>query len=254
MTPTGLLFSQPLRFPYDTEHRILSVIQQLLEESCFDFVKRRLPLILEDLGWNCAAAGELTEWLRILKRHAADLPDGFMGTEGPSSLNNVAPTVARLRHTAVHRLHLTLEELLDMIWSAYILAEILQHIKIAHKLKSLHSIVETQAKKMEHDIGAIKQETSTALLTLQRQKEALARREQRLLSDAAQQEMTIPAVAGQVLAESVNLILAANEPDIVLEEQRTIRRDFKTSAADYGVIVEEDDIESDEDRLQAELG
>lgn len=107
---------------------------------------------------------------------------------------------------------------------------------------------------MEHDIEAIQQEAGTTLLRLQRQKEALARREQQLLSDAAQQKIDIPAAAGQALVESINVLLAANEPNMAVEKQGMIRRDGNALDADYGVTVEEDDIESDEDRLQAELG
>ncbi|KAF1936814.1 hypothetical protein EJ02DRAFT_301991, partial [Clathrospora elynae] len=164
---------QPARFPYETQHRILSIIQQLLEESCFNFVKQWLPSVLEKHSWNCAAAGELTEWLYILRRQARDLPNGCISTEGRASLNNIAPAVARLRHTAVHRLHLTSDEFLDQIYSALILAEVLQDVKSTSTLQALYRRVDTHAKKMDCNIEAVQHEICTTLLQIQRKREAL---------------------------------------------------------------------------------
>ncbi|KAF1977620.1 hypothetical protein BU23DRAFT_660163 [Bimuria novae-zelandiae CBS 107.79] len=69
------------RFPFNTQHRILSIVQRLLEESCFRFTEKWLPFVLERYGWTCAAAGEPTKWLSILKKHMNDLPHNCLGTE-----------------------------------------------------------------------------------------------------------------------------------------------------------------------------
>ena len=243
---------QPPQFPYETQHHILSRTQQLLEESCFNFVKQWLPSVLEEHGWNCAAAGELTEWLNIIKRHARDLPDGCISIEGQTSLKNIAPAVARLRHTAVHRLRLTSEEFLSQIRSARMLTVVLQDVRSTSMLQDLYISVETQAKEMEHNIVVVQQEVDTALVQIQRQREALTQREQQLLSYAAQRNIDIPVATGLALLESVNMLLTPSELNAVVEKQSTGGRD-KIATHAYGVIVEEDDIESDEDRLQAEL-
>jgi hypothetical protein len=244
--------SGPLRFPYETQHRILSTIQQLLEESCFNFVKQWLPSILEKLNWNCAAAGELTEWLNILRRHARDLPNGCISTERQVSLNNIAPAVARLRHTAVHRLHLTSDELLDQIRSAHILAEVLQDVRSTSLLQALYGSVDTQTKEMKHNLEAMQQEVDTTLLQIQSQREALIQREQQLLSYATQRNIDIPVATGLALLESLNVVLSHSKPNIVVEKQSVVGCD-ENAAHTYGVMVEDNDIESDEDRLQAEL-
>jgi hypothetical protein len=241
---------QPPQFPYETQHRILSTTQQLLEQSCFNFVKQWLPSVLEKHSWNCAAAGELTEWLNIIKRHARDLPDGCISIEGQASLKRIAPAVARLRHTAVHRLHLTSEEFLSQIRSASMLTEILKDVRSTSTLQALYIRVDTQAKNMEQNIVAMQQEVDTTLVRIQRQREALARREQQLLLYATQQYIDIPVATGLALLESINTL---SKPNIVVEKQ-SIGGCDKNTTHTYGMIVEDDDIESDEDRLQAELG
>ncbi|KAF2022997.1 hypothetical protein EK21DRAFT_48202, partial [Setomelanomma holmii] len=111
---------------YETQHRILSTIQQLLEESCFNFVKQYLPSVIEEHSWTCAAAGELTEWLYILKMHAQALPKGRVSTKEQSSFKTITGPVAQLRHTAVHRLHLISADFLSQIRSAIMLTEVLR--------------------------------------------------------------------------------------------------------------------------------
>jgi hypothetical protein len=234
---------QPQRFPYEIQHRILSTIQQLLEESCFKFVKRWLPSVIKKHNWNCAAAGELTEWLYILRSHAQDLPKGCVSTEAQCSLEKITLTVARLRHTAVHRLHLTPSDFLGQIRYAIMLTEVLQDVGTASILEALYGRVDTHAKKMDHDIEAVQQRVHAALLLMQREKEELAEREQQLLSYAAQQNIDIPDATGVVLLDSINAVLASSNANIVVEKQQ---------GAD-GVIVEDDDIDSDEEQLQAEL-
>jgi len=80
--------------------------------------------------------GELTEWLRILETHGEDLRSHM--DKGKFSLNSIVPAVAQLRHTVVHHLYLTVDELLHQIRSAVILTEILQDIHTTSILKALY--------------------------------------------------------------------------------------------------------------------
>jgi hypothetical protein len=137
--------------------------------------------VIEKHNWNCAAAGELTEWLYILRRHAQDLPKGCVSTEAQYSLEKITLTVARLRHTAVHRLHLTPSDFLSQIRHATVLTEILQDVGTTSILQALYGRVDAHAKKMDHDIEAVRQRVDAALLQMQREKEELAEREQQLL-------------------------------------------------------------------------
>jgi hypothetical protein len=132
------------------------------------------------------------------------------------------------------------------------LAEVLQDAGSMSTLQALYRTVDTRAKQMEHDVVAMQQEVHTTLIQIQTEKQELAQREQQVLSYAAQQNIDIPIVIGRALLESINTVPVPGKPTMIAEEQSIGGRDISAVRA-YGVVVEDDDIESDEDRLQAEL-
>lgn len=71
------------------------------------------------------------------------------------------------------------------------------------------------------------------------------------MSYVARRKTNIPAAAGQSLDESVNMLLATRKLYVVGEKYAMAKHNENVTFTDYG--IEEDDIESDEDQLQAEL-
>ncbi|KAF3400327.1 hypothetical protein DPV78_006084 [Talaromyces pinophilus] len=65
----------PTFFPYRAQHAILSKVQSVLADCCFEFVCKWQPSILEDRAWDCAAAVELTKWTRMLAKKAEKFPE-----------------------------------------------------------------------------------------------------------------------------------------------------------------------------------
>ncbi|KAF1977621.1 hypothetical protein BU23DRAFT_660167 [Bimuria novae-zelandiae CBS 107.79] len=106
---------------------------------------------------------------------------------------------------------------------------------------------------MRQNQETMQREVDSALLQIQWEREALIQREHRVQLYVARQKTNIPAAAGQSLDESINVLLATRKLGIVEEEHIMPRHNENAKDNDYGVIVEEDDIESDEDRLQSEL-
>lgn len=58
----------PSYFLYSAQHSVLSDIQQVLEECCFDFTKKWLSSEVKNHKWDCAVAMKLTEWLKFLAK------------------------------------------------------------------------------------------------------------------------------------------------------------------------------------------
>ncbi|KAF1346402.1 hypothetical protein EJ07DRAFT_22865, partial [Lizonia empirigonia] len=139
----------PSVFPYNVQHYILLLSQQMLEEACFRFMNQWLPSLLEERGWTCAAAVELTEGVRVIEKHLDILPDNCMDTEQQMCFKETLPCVTQLRHTAVHRRHLTSAELQKQVHSAYMLAEVLQDNECRNKLHTIHLRVDTSVKNMD---------------------------------------------------------------------------------------------------------
>jgi hypothetical protein len=84
---------------YRCQHLITTTIQNLLEESCFEFAQQHFPRILASKGWDCHEAVELTAWTRLISQHP---PQPAKGINKP--IDELFGHLHELRHSAVHRL------------------------------------------------------------------------------------------------------------------------------------------------------
>lgn len=205
--------------------------------------------MLQKRGWDCAAACELTKWLHIVREHVKHLPNGYTAVEGRASLYHVIQNVSKLRHAAVHRLHLTPQEFLDQIQSAHMLTEVLHDDKTLKKLQDLYVNVDTQSKRMEGSAKVMEQRMCSTLTEIRRQKSILEAREKELLSYCELKKIEITNAAGQALERSINTLLGDQELESARKKENVSRPDKNN----FGVVIEEGDIESDEEWLQAEL-
>lgn len=199
--------------------------------------------MLEKCGWTCAAAVKLTNWVRVIKKHLDILPNGCMNTEQQKRFKETLPYIIRLRHTAVHRLHLTSVQLLKQVHSACILAEVLQDNECRNRLQTIHSRLDMWVKNMDHDMEVMKQEAERRVHQL----------ELMLQTTIAQQQNKISSAAGQGLVDSIITEFGLHPPDATAEIKSTFTRDEHAKDTGGNILIDEDDIESDENRLQTEL-
>jgi hypothetical protein len=108
----------PLSLPYKTQHRLLTIIQSILEECCFNFGRLWLPEVLKTRSCECVESIELTRWTRILVRYCKHLPL-LVAAEIPDvSFRDVHFKTHQIRHTAVHRRVVSVGEVEKMIGAA----------------------------------------------------------------------------------------------------------------------------------------
>ncbi|PYH49334.1 uncharacterized protein BP01DRAFT_362276 [Aspergillus saccharolyticus JOP 1030-1] len=144
-SPTETPMAPPMRLclPYKTQHRILTTVQRVLEESIFEFLQMWLYLELASEGWDCPEAIELTTGMRFLKKWRTRLSkDAFCFVN--YDLDAVFQAVAPIRHAAVHRQHKTIQGICDCIAAAQQLTEILQDQTRTLQLHELHWHVQGQ--------------------------------------------------------------------------------------------------------------
>jgi hypothetical protein len=206
-------------------------------------MKRWFPSLLEEHGWTCAAAVELTKWVRVIQKHLDILPNGCMYTEQKKCFKRTLPHITRLRHTAVHRLHLTSVQLLKQVHSAYILAEVLEDKECTNRLQTMHLRVDKWVKNMDHDTEVMKQEAERRVRQL----------ELMLQITIAQQENRISSAAGQGLIDSIITEFGLHHPNAAAEIKGTLTCDEHAGNTGGIILIDEDDIESDENQLQTEL-
>jgi hypothetical protein len=199
--------------------------------------------LLEERSWTCAAAVELTKWVHIIKEHLDVLPNACMNIEQQKCFKDTFPCVIRLRHTAVHRLHLTSVQLLKQVHSAHVLAEVLQDHECSVKLQTIYLGVDMWIKKMDHDLEVMKQEADRRARQL----------ELMLQKTIAQHQNKISSAAGQGLIQSIATEITLHYPNAAAELKGISTCDEYARNTGDTILVDEDDIESDENRLQTEL-
>jgi hypothetical protein len=215
---------------------------------------RCLPYLLEERGWDCEAAIELPRGLRMIDKHSKNLPKGCLNPTGQSSFQELTMIVTQLRNAAVHRTHLTSDELLKQVHSAHLLAEALQDSGAKDILGILHVQVNKFIKRMDHDMRIMEREARRGLLHIKMQRDALCQKEEILQKSIAQQQIDIPSAAGKELIELISSMIDPQRSNIDGEIKSTVTCDKHVGYTGCNsVAVDEADIESDEDRLRAEL-
>ena len=108
-----------LYLPFKTQHKILTVVQTILEECCFDFGKTWVPRLMKAQKWDEPESIELTQWVKIFSKHTKDLPTSATQPIAGKSLKQVLFGTSNLRHAAVHRVPTTAAEIVNMLCAAH---------------------------------------------------------------------------------------------------------------------------------------
>jgi DNA polymerase kappa len=169
----------PTFFPYRAQHAILLKVQSVLEDCCFEFVRKWQPSILEDRAWDCAAAVELTKWTRMLAKKAEKFPEHAFKI-GNAPLTDILFATHKLRHTAVHRLPTTCRGVEALVESAVILAETLQDPLRTAKLEDLRLEIDSKIRSMELNKNVLENSLSQELQKIQRQRDDLDLQEKKV--------------------------------------------------------------------------
>ena len=115
----------PVYLPFRTQHRILVLVQSLLEECCLDFGEAWVPKLMEAQNWHEAESIELTKFVQRFSKYAKSLPKGALKPVRDKSAAEVLFATSKLRHSAVHRLSTSASGIMSMLTAAIDFAEIL---------------------------------------------------------------------------------------------------------------------------------
>ncbi|KAE8373329.1 hypothetical protein BDV26DRAFT_301180 [Aspergillus bertholletiae] len=164
----------PLYFPYHAQHFILSNVQQLLEECCFDFLSPELP--------DGSLHSSVSEFLTCLGR------------------------ASEIRHTAVHRAPTTAQGVDMLVVSAMRLTEALRDTLRTSQLEDLHLDIQAKIKEMEFNKNALEEDLRRELEAIQRQREELDRREMELRAKVITSENENKSHVGLLVKEAMSKI------------------------------------------------
>ncbi|KAJ8610785.1 hypothetical protein MRB53_038336 [Persea americana] len=115
----------PVYLDFECQHALLTSVQQILEESLFQFGTRAIQNTVKDKGWDCAQCVELNDWTKLIRKNKGLLPESKVkGLAKP--LRSVLDSVAQIRHTAVHRQRVTTSRIMTFLEDAESLVELVQ--------------------------------------------------------------------------------------------------------------------------------
>jgi len=114
----------PIYITYRSQHHIMVTIQSIVEEGCYDFARDNFHKMLAENKWDCPEAVELTEWTQILSNNQRDLCVDVLQTARKQT-SEVFQLLRELRHSAVHRLHITASKVEKLVENAQLFLDML---------------------------------------------------------------------------------------------------------------------------------
>lgn len=197
----------PVNFPYKAQHFILTTTQRLLEECCFDFTTMWLPSKLQENGWDCPEAVELTKWTKFLTKNYNLLPKESLDLDKDTTIKQVLLSTHNLRHSAVHRLPTSARGINQMVISAARLAKTLCDPLRTAQLEELNHEVESRIKDMELNKNFLEDKLDKELQDIRRKREELNVKEKELISSTLKEDQENKSLIGVLVQESLREIL-----------------------------------------------
>ena len=242
----------PSYMPYNAQHIILTTVQQVLEECCFDFATTCIPSVLQKKQWDCPAAVELTQWTRLFRTGKGKLLHHTFPTKlGTTEAQRLLEAASELRHTAVHRLPTTAREISKLLESALKLAKVLGDDLRAAQLEELWSEVNGKIEAMELNKNVLEDTVSNELQKLQQKREELDKIEAEVMQGMLKDDMDNKALIGRLLEESVHGIFTKEEG--MKQKDAEAKKDWENEVAEgESGVVDEVLGEGNEDGIQQE--
>lgn len=210
--------------PYRVQHLLLTVTQRLLEECCFEFATKWLPNVLKERKWDCAEAVELNRWVRVLLKYSGSLPQHAFNNDGNLPLKTILLPINALRHSAVHRLHISTPKIANMIESAAKVASVLGDQRRAMQLIELQQEMQTQSSTLEIWKDKLRTNFAGDLQHIAKQRAELDQMEEQAKRTVIQEDNDMKISIGTFLESSIQKILRSHEatkddPDPQLDER-----------------------------------
>jgi hypothetical protein len=111
-------------------------VQGLLERACYSFGEKKMEDVLQKEGWDCAEHVELNQWPRIFRCNMDKLSADILLELG-KPVAVILESVTQLRHTAVHRVRITVTRVEQFLIDSELLARLLEDDTCVRSLSRL---------------------------------------------------------------------------------------------------------------------
>ncbi len=166
-----------------------------------------MPSVLQKAKLECPMAVELNKWTELFRKGKtrAFLSNDSQDFES-KEVQETLTAVSHLRHTAVHRLHITARAISQLLDAAVNLAETLQDNLRAAQLDELRFDINIQIKAMELSKNVLEDTVSAELQKIQQKRGELERMETELIRTMLDDDKNNKTLVGSLLEDSVRRI------------------------------------------------
>lgn len=224
----------PVYIQYRCQHLVLTTIQELLEESCFEFAQKHFPQLLAKNGWDCPEAVELTEWTKILSRHSGPLIKALK-----PCLNELIGLLRELRHSAVHRLRKPAAGVERLAENAQLFLEALEDSTRSAKVESLRRELRSAIEELKRNKDLFERRFLAQLKEIQKKRSELDLWEKNAKEAMVREDLQ----CSRDISEGLEIIVRRDKSKDPLEE-----KDERTLPDVYS-----DSLDSEEEFLDAVL-
>ncbi|KAI1755342.1 hypothetical protein F4782DRAFT_488194 [Xylaria castorea] len=221
----------PAYLPLRTQHRILTSVQSILEDVCFDYGQRVMPEILEKNKWDCSEAAELNLWSAEFLRRQNEFSDKVDDVRKPLAI--LLRSVANIRHTAVHRVCISAKGLEQFLLNAESFTMLLGDTTRLQSLTELRQNIQQSIEELERNKHVLSSKFRETLKRIAAQRAELDRIEEMAISDMMREDGEYQAFAGRNLEEAT---ISSMAPILV----STVKEDETGSNIDDVDTVEDD--------------
>ncbi|KAI9728096.1 MAG: hypothetical protein M1834_007812 [Cirrosporium novae-zelandiae] len=238
---------------------ILTGVQHLLEECCFDFASRWLPSVLKDGGWDCAEALELDKWVATLRKNRWKLPDHAFQVGPGVSLLMIFPPIDKIEETAVHRLPTKATKVNEMIDHAARFAKVLRDPVREMRLEELHGRMEDMIRAMERQKDELESQNKAEMERIAEERVKLIKKESEALAKMVEEDDRNKHVLGSLIEDAFRSTILKNGTHELHneEEDLELQQEGSPQSNDVDLSVEEEDPEEEleeESEPEAETG
>lgn len=170
--------------PFKTQRQVLTTVQELLEESCFDFAQQWLPDVLKDKNIKEAEQAELTEWSNIMGKEVKTLPKHATQRIAGTSLTQELTATHQLRNAAVYRENVSVARMLELLEAARNLVTIMKDEKRIGVIEELIGMIEQNASHLKDYHASIQAQLSVDLAVIETKRKTLDRLTEERIEEA----------------------------------------------------------------------
>ncbi|KAJ5564481.1 hypothetical protein N7513_000723 [Penicillium frequentans] len=195
----------PVYVQYRCQHLITTTIQELVEESCFEFAQQHFPHLLVMNNWDCPELVELTEWTKLLSQHSLH---PVRATNKP--MDEIFALLRDLRHSAVHRLRKTATGIERLAENAQLFLETLEDVFRSEKVSVLRKELKGAVEELRRNKDLLERRLHTQLEEIHLKRAELDACEKDAIESMGHEDLKYQNDIGKGL-ESVVLKVKSNE-------------------------------------------